>query len=192
MISNIKITGNKTLYKDKFTLSKISYEYDKPDGSHREQTRDIYDRGNAAAVLLYNRENRTVILNKQFRLPAYINGDASGFLIECCAGKMEGDSPAACARREALEETGYKIFDVQQVMQAYMSPGSVTELIYFFIAPYNATMKVNEGGGAKGEEENIDVLEVPIDEAMQMIQNGEIKDAKTIMLLQYAILQNIL
>lgn len=192
MISNIKITGKKILYKNKLTLSKITYEYDKPNGRHKTQVREVFDRGNAAATLLYNREKRTILFNKQFRMPSYINGNASGCLVECCAGKLDEDeSPVDCARREVLEETGYKINDVQQVMQAYMSPGSITELIYFFTAPYNASMKMSEGGGAAGEEENIDVLEINIDDAIQMIDKGEIQDAKTIMLLQYAVLKNV-
>jgi len=156
------------------------------------QSREAYDRGNGATILLYNKEQKTVILTRQFRLPTFVNGNESGMMIEACAGLLDKDNAEDCIRRETEEETGYKITDVRKIFEAYMSPGSVTEILYFFIAEYAKEMKVSEGGGLEQEEENIEVLELPIKEAMQMVDNGEIKDAKTIMLLQYIKLQHIL
>ena len=192
MIEKAKILQTGIISNEKYVLKKITYEYYKPDGSRHEQTREVYEPGNAAVILLYNKEKKTVILTKQFRLPSFINGNNSGILIEACAGKLEKESPGDAIIRETEEETGYKINDVQQIFKAYMSPGAVTELLYFFIAEYNESMKVNEGGGANGEEENIDVIELNIEQAVQMIKSGEIKDGKTIMLLQYIRLDNVL
>lgn len=192
MIDKIKIINTDILSDDKYVLKKITYEYYKDDGKRYEKSSEVYHRGNAAVVLLYNKEQKTIILTKQFRLPSFLNGNKSGMLIEACAGMLDKDSPEDCARREVKEETGYKISDVQKVFEAYMSPGSVTELLYFFIAAYDKSMKVSEGGGVEDEEENIEVLEINIDKAMEMISKGEIRDAKTIMLLQYVKLNNIL
>ncbi|HVX26455.1 MAG TPA: NUDIX domain-containing protein, partial [Parafilimonas sp.] len=133
-----------------------------------------------------------VILTKQFRLPSYINGNENGMLIEACAGLLDKDNAEDCIKRETEEETGYKISEVKKIFEAYMSPGSVTEILYFFIAEYSKDMKVNEGGGVEHEEENIEVLELKFDDALKMIGTGEIKDAKTIMLLQYIRLNKIL
>lgn len=185
MIDQIKITNTEILSNNWYTLRKITYEYQKKDGSIQTQSREAYDRGNGATILLYNTQQHTVILTRQFRLPTYVNGNASGMLIEACAGLLDKDNPEDCIRRETEEETGYKIKDVQKVFEAYMSPGSVTEILYFFIAEYEKSMKVNEGGGLAHEEENIEVLEYTLDQAMNMITTGEIKDGKTIMLLQY-------
>ena len=154
--------------------------------------REAYDRGNGAVILLYNKETKTVILTRQFRLPTYINGNADGMLIEACAGLLDKDNAEDCIKRETEEETGYKISEVKKVFEAYMSPGSVTEILYFFIAEYSKDMKVNDGGGLEHEQENIEVLELKFDDAMMMIETGEIKDAKTIMLLQYLRLHAIL
>jgi GDP-mannose pyrophosphatase NudK len=192
MINKVKILQTDILSDEDYLLKKITYEYYKPDGSRHEQKREVYDRGNAAAILLYNKEKKTVILTKQFRLPAFINGTNPGILMEVCAGMLDNENPEDGIIRETEEETGYKISDVQKIFEAYMSPGGLTELLYFFIAEYNESMKVNEGGGAKGEEENIDVMELNIEQAMQMIRSGEIKDGKTIMLLQHTRLYNIL
>jgi nudix-type nucleoside diphosphatase (YffH/AdpP family) len=192
MIDNIKILETKILSNNWYTLKKVTYEYTKPDGSKLTQTREAYDRGNGATILLYHKEQKKVILTKQFRLPSYINGNASGMLIEACAGLLDQDNPEDCIRRETEEETGYKITEVRKVFEAYMSPGSVTEILYFFIAEYSKEMKVTDGGGVAQEEENIEVLELDFSEAMNMIDNGQIKDAKTIMLLQYLKLNNII
>ena len=148
--------------------------------------------GNATTVLLYNSQQKTVILTKQFRLPSFINGNKTGILIETCAGKIDNESPEDGIKREIEEETGYRIPVVQKVFEAYSSPGTVTEIIYFFIAGYNASMKVSDGGGLKEEKEEIEVMEIPFEEAMQMIDTGEIKDAKTIMLLLYAKVHDLL
>lgn len=192
MIDNVKITNTEILSDNWYVLKKITYEYSKKDGSMLSQTRESYDRGNGAVILLYNTEQKTVILTRQFRLPTFINGNETGMLIEACAGLLDKDNPEDCIRRETEEETGYRITEVRKIFEAYMSPGSVTEILHFFIAGYAQEMKVNEGGGLEEEEENIEVLEFDISEAMKMIDRGEIKDAKTIMLLQYVKLNNIL
>lgn len=192
MIQNVKITRTEILSDNWYTLRKITYEFQKKDGSIHTQSREAYDRGNGATILLYNKHQQSIILTRQFRLPTFVNGNASGMLIEACAGLLEQDNPEDCIRRETEEETGYKITDARKIFEAYMSPGSVTEIVHFFIAEYAKSMKVNEGGGLAREEENIEVLELGIDKAMHMIATGEIKDAKTIMLLQYVKLHHIL
>jgi GDP-mannose pyrophosphatase NudK len=192
MIDNVKIIKTEILSDNWYTLKKITYEYLKNNGTKQTQTREAYDRGNGATILLFNKEQRTVILTKQFRLPTFINGNTSGMLIEACAGLLDQDNPEDCIRRETEEETGYKIKDVRKIFEAYMSPGSVTEILYFFIAEYSSSMKISAGGGIEKEEENIEVLELNFDEAINMLKSGEIKDAKTIMLLQYIKLNNLL
>ena len=189
--NKIKIIETKLLSDNWYTLRKITYDYLKNDGSWQTQSREVYDRGNGATILLYNKEYKTVILTRQFRIPSFINGNPSGMLIETCAGLLDTDNAEDCIRRETEEETGYKISEVRKIFEAYMSPGSVTEILYFFIAAYSKSMKVNNGGGIEHEQEDIEVLEFNIDEAVQMIDNGEIKDGKTIMLLQYVKLRNI-
>ena len=192
MITDVNILETEVLSKNWYTLKKITYEYTTTDGTRRKQTREAYDRGNGAAILLYNTAAKTVILTRQFRLPSFINGNANGMLIEACAGLLDKDNPEDCIRRETEEETGYKISDVRKIYEAYMSPGSVTEILYFFVAAYTSAMKVSEGGGLEHEQENIEVLELGSDKALQMIEQGQIKDAKTIMLLQYAKLNNLI
>lgn len=192
MIKDIIITNTEILSNNWYTLKKVTYQYTKKDGTLLTQSREAYDRGNGATILLYNKEQQTVILTRQFRVPTYINGNTSGMLIEACAGLLDKDNPEECIRRETEEETGYKIKAVRKIFEAYMSPGSVTEMLHFFIAEYTASMKVNEGGGVEQEEENIEVLEMDFNMAMTMIETGEIKDGKTIMLLQYLKLQAIL
>lgn len=191
MINNVKILRSELLSDDKYILKKITYEYVKEDGSRHEKVNEVYDRGNAAAILLYNKEQNTVILTKQFRLPSFINGNQSGMLVEACAGMLDGDSPEDCAKREAEEETGYKVSEVKKIFDAYMSPGSITEIIHFFIGNYTKDMKVNEGGGVEDEEENIDVMEIGFQEAVDMMEAGKILDAKTIILLQYVKLHEL-
>lgn len=192
MIKEIKILETEILSDNWYTLRKITYEYSKKNGSKVTQSREAYDRGNGATILLYNKKQKTVILTKQFRLPTFVNGNTSGMLIEACAGLLDKDNAEDCIRRETEEETGYKVTDVRKIFEAYMSPGSVTEILHFFIAEYSKDMKVTEGGGLEHEEENIEVMEILIDEAMNMITHGEIKDGKTIMLLQYIRLYDIL
>lgn len=192
MITNVKVLRTEILSDNWYILKKLTYEYTKKDGSVQTQTREAYDRGNGATILLYNKAQNTVILTRQFRLPTYINGNSDGMLIEACAGLLDKDNPEDCIRRETEEETGYKIKDVRKVFEAYMSPGSVTEILYFFVAEYSKEMKVADGGGVEHEEENIEVMEIGIDQAMTMVQTGEIKDGKTIMLLQYVKLNKLL
>jgi len=192
MIDNIKILDSKILSDNWYIFKKITYEYTKKDGTKLTQSREAYDRGNGATILLYNKEQKTVILTRQFRLPTFVNGNENGMLIEACAGLLDKDNAEDCIRRETEEETGYKIIDVRKIFEAYMSPGSVTEILHFFIAEYAKEMKVSDGGGVEYEEENIEVLELDIAQAVKMIDNGEIKDGKTIMLLQYIKLNNIL
>jgi len=183
--SEVKIVHTEILSDNWYTLRKITYEYLNKDGMLQTATREAYDRGNGAAILLYNTEFNKVILTRQFRLPTFINGNDSGMLIESCAGLLDNENPEECIKRETEEETGYRVNGVQKIFEAYMSPGSVTEIIYFFIAEYSRQMKVGNGGGIKEEGELIEVLELDMKEAFEMMGSGEIKDAKTIMLLQY-------
>nr|WP_299343007.1 GDP-mannose pyrophosphatase NudK [Allomuricauda sp.] len=169
-----------------YSLNKVTFEYQKEDGSWETQVREAYDRGNGAAILLYNLERKTVVLTRQFRMPTYLNGNEDGMMIEVCAGLLEKGNAEETIKMEVEEETGYHINSVKKVFESYMSPGSVTEILYFFIGEYTDDMKVGEGGGVEDESENIEVLEMPFDEALQLMEKGEIKDAKTIMLLQYA------
>ena len=191
MNEKVKIISTEILSHNWYVLKKITYEYFR-NGKWQKQVREAYDRGNGATILLYNKENKTAILTRQFRLPSFINGNADGMLIEACAGLLDQDDPENCIKRETEEETGYRIKDVRKIFEAYMSPGSVTEILYFFVAEYSSSMKVHEGGGMEHEQENIEVLEIKFHDAMQMISTGEIKDAKTIMLLQYAKLNKLL
>jgi nudix-type nucleoside diphosphatase (YffH/AdpP family) len=190
--NKFKIQKTEILSDNWYTLKKVTYDYLKKDGSWQTQSREAYDRGNGATILLYNTDFKTVILTRQFRLPSFINGNGSGLLIESCAGLLDEDNPEDCIRRETEEETGYKISTIKKIFEAYMSPGSVTEILYFFIAEYSSNMKVNEGGGVVPEQEDIEVLEIKFDKAFHMIETGEIRDGKTIMLLQHLRLENIL
>jgi nudix-type nucleoside diphosphatase (YffH/AdpP family) len=192
MNDRIKIRDTEILADDWFVLRKVTFDYMKKDGSWQTQSREAYDRGNGATILLYNQLSSTVILTRQFRLPSYINGNETGMLIEACAGLLDKDNAEECIKREVEEETGYKISDVRKIFEAYMSPGSVTEILYFFVAAYTKQMKLNEGGGLEADEEDIEVLEIPFSEAIAMMDNNQIKDGKTIMLLQYAKLHNLL
>lgn len=183
---NIRNIQKELLSNNWYTLNKVTFEYQREDGTWETQTREAYDRGNGAVILLYNAKKGTVVLTRQFRMPTYLNGNADGMMIEACAGLLEKGNAEQTIKKEVEEETGYKIDKVKKVFEAYMSPGSVTEILYFFIGEYEASMKVSEGGGAEDETENIEVLEIRFDEAFEMVKTGEIKDAKTIMLLQYA------
>jgi nudix-type nucleoside diphosphatase (YffH/AdpP family) len=191
-MNNVKIISKEILSDNWYTLRKITYEYLKNNGHWQTQSREAYDRGNGAAILLYNKAQQTVILTKQFRMATFINGNESGMMIEACAGLLDKDNAEDCIKRETEEETGYKITDVKKIFEAYMSPGSVTEILYFFIAEYSKDMKVTDGGGIEQEQEDIEVLEIQFSTALNMMQHGEINDAKTIMLLQYIQLNGIL
>ena len=188
----IKISSIEVLSNNWYVLRKVKFEYRLNDGTWQEQSREVYDRGNGATILLYNTKKKTVILTNQFRMPTYLNGNESGMLIEACAGLLDKDNAEECIRRETEEETGYKVTNVQKIFETYMSPGSVTEILHFFIAEYTDDMKTSEGGGLKDDQENIDVLELPFDHALNMMNNGGIRDAKTIMLLQYMKLHNLI
>lgn len=191
-MSTHKIIKSEVLSDNWYTLKKITYETIEADGSVTVQNRESYDRGNGATILLCNKKQKTVILTRQFRIPTYVNGNETGYLIESCGGLLDKDNPEECIKRETEEETGYKISDVKRIFEVYMSPGSVTELIYFFVAEYSKEMKVSDGGGVEDESENIEVLEIPFQQALEMINTGEIKDGKTIMLLQYAQINQLL
>lgn len=182
----INITRNELLSDNHYILRRYTLEYAKGDEVPEEQRREVYDRGNGATVLLYNKEQKTVVLIRQFRLPTYLNGNSSGMMIEACAGLIDEADPAATVIREAREETGYHIGKVTKAFATYMSPGSVTEILHCFVAEYTKEMKLSEGGGLAEEHENIDIIEMPFDEALDMVRTGEICDAKTVMLLQYA------
>ncbi|WP_244311281.1 NUDIX domain-containing protein [Mucilaginibacter metallidurans] len=147
-MSQIKILNTDILSDNWYVLKKVTYEVTGKDGNTAVQSREAYDRGNGATILLYNKAQSSVILTRQFRLPTYINGNPDGMLIECCAGLLDKDNPEDCIRKETEEETGYKITDVKKVFEAYMSPGSVTEILYFFVAEYAKEMKVSDGGGS--------------------------------------------
>lgn len=192
MTSKIRNIEKKVLSDNWYTLNKYSYDYQKPTGEWERQEREAYDRGNGSTILLYNAAKQSVILTRQFRLPTFVNGNPDGMLIEACAGLLEEHNAVDCIKKEAEEETGYKIDKVEKIFEAYMSPGSVTEILYFFVAEYSDAMKVSEGGGLEHEQEDIEVLELSFDDAFSMIASGEIKDAKTIMLLQYAKINELL
>jgi nudix-type nucleoside diphosphatase (YffH/AdpP family) len=189
---NVKILKTEILSDNWYTLRKVTFTRKLKDGSWQQQSREAYDRGNGATILLYNKLQKTVILTQQFRLPTFVNGNPGGMLIEACAGLLDKENAEDCIKRETEEETGYKISDVRKVFELYMSPGSVTEILYFFVAEYSKDMKVNEGGGAEHEQENIEVLELPYEKALAMVESGEIRDAKTVILLQYLELKSLL
>ncbi len=175
------------------TLNRIDYDYQFNDGSWKRLSRESYDRGNGTSILLYNKEKGTVILTKQFRMPAYANDVNDGMSIEVCAGAIDkNESPEVCIIREVEEEVGFKIYEVTKVLESYMSPGAVTEKMYSFIAEITDDMKVNDGGGVESENEEIEVIEISFQKAIKMMLNGEIKDAKTIMLLQYVQINDLL
>lgn len=188
----IKILKTETLSDNWYVLNKVTYEYQKKNGEWETHAREAYDRGNGATILLYNKAKRTVILTRQFRMPTYVNGNSSGMLIEACAGLLDLRDALNCIKKETEEETGYRVKDVQKIFESYMSPGSVTEILHFFVGEYDENMKVNSGGGIADEQEYIEVIELNFDDACNMIQTGEIKDGKTIMLLQYAKIHQLL
>ncbi len=183
----VRVIQSQVLSDDWYLLKKTTFDFRRADGSWQRQQRETYDRGNGATLLLYQLALRRVILVRQFRFPAYVNGH-DGMLVEAPAGLLDQASPEERIRAEAEEETGYRVGAVRKVFEAFMSPGSVTEKLYFFVAEYDSTSKVSAGGGIESEGEDIEVLEIPFEEALAMIRRGEIADGKTIMLLQYAAL----
>lgn len=187
---NIRNLREELLSDNWYILKKYTFELQRSDGVWQTQSREAYDRGNGAAILLYNKAKGTVVLTRQFRLPVYINGH-DGLLIEAAAGLLDDASPEARIIAEAEEETGFHVTAVEKVFEAYMSPGSVTEKLYFFIAEYTDDDRSGTGGGLADEGEDIQVLEWPFEKALAAIRNGEIQDAKTIMLIQHLALQAI-
>lgn len=192
MEQHINIQKKETLSKEKYLLEKVTFSYTKKDGQEVTKTNEVYHPGNAVTVLLYNKQNRKVILIQQFRLPSYLNGNETGMLIEACAGKTDNEQPEVAIKREIKEEAGYEMNKVEKIFEAYMTPGAVSEKLFFYTAMYDENMKVSEGGGLEEEQEHLNVLELNFDDALQMIRTGEIQDAKTIMLLQYASINKLL
>lgn len=188
----VKIIGIKNLSKVHYKLDKVDFEFQTNNGSWQTQSRECYDRGDGAAILLYNPTKKTVILTKQFRMPSYLNGNATGMMIEVCAGLLDENNPEACIIKEVEEETGFKISHPKKVLELYSTPGAVTEKIYYFIAEYNDGMKISAGGGLEEEHEEIEVLEINYETALDMVSKGEINDAKTVVLLQYAKLNGLI
>ncbi|WP_217907346.1 NUDIX domain-containing protein [Massilia sp. BJB1822] len=184
---HVRIREVQTLSDDWYLLRKTTFDYLRRDGSWQTMSRETYDRGHGAVILLYNLERRSVILVRQFRFPAYGHGEGhDGFLIEAPAGLLDQASPEARIKAEVEEETGYRVAEVRKVFEAFMSPGSVTERLYFFVAEYDPASRAGAGGGVHAEGEDIEVLELPLERAVEMMASGEIEDGKTIMLLQYA------
>ena len=184
----VRIQQVQTLSHDWYLLQKTTFDYLRRDGQWQTQTRETYDRGDGATILLYNKKQRTVILIRQFRFPTYRDGH-DGFLIESAAGLLEQASAEQRIRAEVEEETGYQVGQVHKVFEAFMSPGSVTERLHFFVAEYDPASRIGDGGGLAHEGEDIEVLELPLAQAMRMVADGRICDGKTIMLLQHAQLQ---
>ncbi len=191
MQDRIRIQQVETLSDNWYVLKKTTFDYLRKDGSWQRQSRETYDRGNGATILLYNCERRTVLLTRQFRFPAYAN-QHSGMLIEACAGLLDENDPETCIRRETEEETGYRVKGIHKVFEAFMSPGSVTERLFFYVAEYHPDHKINNGGGLASDGEDIDIVELDFDVALSMIQSGEIMDGKTIMLLQHVKIARLL
>ena len=183
----VRVKEVRTLSDNHYVLRTTTFEYRRANGEWQTQHRETYDRGNGATLLPYNRAQGTVVLVRQFRYPAYVNG-YDDLMIEAAAGLLDNESPEKRIRAEAEEETGYRLGEIKKVFEAFMSPGSVTEKLHFFVAEYEPRMKVGHGGGIADEGEDIEVLELPIAHALAMIADGRIADAKTIMLLQYAAL----
>lgn len=175
-----------------YHLSRYTFDLRLPDGSWQRQMREAYDRGNGATILLYNRARGTVVLTRQFRLPAFLNGVDDGQVIETAAGLLDDDSPAEAIRREVEEETGYRIGEAEEIFDVFMSPGSLTERIHFFMAEYDPSNRPSNGGGVASETENIEVLELDFERALAMVASGEIRDAKTILLLYHARIRGVL
>ena len=188
----VRIERAETLSDNWGRLTKYSIAYRRSDGVTEQQSREVYDRGNGAAILLYNKQRRTIILTRQFRLPALLNGDPDGMLLEVPAGLLDADDPVTAIRREAEEETGYRIEHVEEVLASIMSPGSVTERLHLFVGEYTAADRVSAGGGHASEGEDIEVIEVTLDQALAMIERREIVDAKTIMLVYHAKLKALI
>src|SRR3981081_951413 len=184
--NRVRIIEERLLSEDWYVLKKTTFEYRCRDGRWQKQSRETYDRGNGAVLLLFNVEHSTVVLIRQFRFPTFVNGCNDGLVVEACAGLLDGEDPQTCIRREAEEETGFRVRSPRKILEAYMSPGSVTEKLHFFVAEYESQDRVSAGGGDASEGEDIEVIEIRLADALQMIAIGAIQDGKTIMLLQHA------
>ena len=182
----VRVHGYQVLADDWYVLRKYRFDYRRADGSWQELTREAYDRGNGAAILLYDRARRSVFLTRQFRLPAFVNGHPDGMLLEAPAGLLDAEAPADAIRREVEEETGFRLGRVEEVLAAYMSPGSVTERLHFFVAEVALADRMAPGGGDASEGEDIEVVELPFTESLAAIAQGRIVDGKTILLLYHA------
>jgi nudix-type nucleoside diphosphatase (YffH/AdpP family) len=187
-MNRIRNTAREILSDAWYTLYRYRFEYLRSDGRWDPQTREVYDRGNGAAVLLYDPERETVLLTRQFRMPTYVNGNPDGLLTEACAGLLDGTDPEEDILREILEETGYRVPRVEKVCEAYSSPGAVTELLHYYMAAYAPAMKTHPGGGKEEESEDIELLEYSYQQVLGQLKAGEIRDAKTLILLQHAAL----
>lgn len=185
--NRIRIKATRLLSDNWYILRTTTFDWLRANGEWQTQHRETYDRGNGVALLLYNTERRTVVLTRQFRYPAYVNGH-DDLMIEAAAGLLDDELPEARIRAEVEEETGYRLTEIRKVFEVFMSPGAVTEKLYLFVGEYRDDMKIGSGGGLHAEGEDIEVLELPFDEALAMANDGRIVDAKTIMLLQYAAL----
>jgi len=184
--NRVKINTVVHLSNDHYKLDKVNFDYFTKSGEWQNQNRECYDRGDGAAILLYNSVKKTVILTKQFRMPAYLNDHSSGEIIEVCAGLLDKNDPLTCIKNEAIEETGYQVEKPIKVFELFSTPGAVTEKIHYFIGEYSDKTQVGEGGGLQEESEEIEVMELDFNTALDMINTGEISDAKTVILLQYA------
>jgi nudix-type nucleoside diphosphatase (YffH/AdpP family) len=191
MVKKVNIISTDTLSDNFFPLKKVVFEVEKSNGDKEEQTREVYHSRNGVTVLLYNKDKKTVVLTQQFRIASYLNKNASGLLIESCAGLQDDDTADDAIMREIEEETGYKVDNVKKIFELYSTPGAVTEKLHYFIAEYSEDQKISEGGGLDEEGEEIEVLEMPFKEAYLKIETGEIRDAKTVILLQYAKANNL-
>lgn len=183
MSFNVTVIKDKILSDNYFVLRNITYDLTRKNGEVIRHKREVYDRGNGATILLYNPEKKSVVMIRQFRVATWVNGNKDGRLIETCAGLLDDDEPEACVRKEAIEETGYQVGEVRKLFELYMSPGGVTEIVHFFIARYDDSSRASKGGGV--EDEDIEVLELPFATALAMVKNGEIRDGKSVILLQY-------
>lgn len=188
----IKNIEKKLLSDNYYILNRVNFDYLMPNGKWVNQMREVYDRGDGAGILLYNKKKKTVILTKQFRMPTFMNDNKGGLLVEIAAGMLDKDNPEACIIRETEEEVGYRLKEVRKVYEAYSSPGVMTEKMHFFVGEYTDDMKVNEGGGLDSEHEDIEVLELPFEKAIEMLNSGQIEDTRTIVLLQYAQIHKLL
>ncbi len=188
---DVRITGVEVTSDGWHVLRRTTFTYRRRDGRQVMEERETYDRGNGATILVYDPFRRTVLLTRQFRLPAYVNGHHDGMLIETAAGLLDDDAPEVAIRREASEELGVTLGELQHVFDLYMSPGSVTESVHFYAAPYSPSDRATPGGGLQEEGEDIEVLEIPFDEALAMTSKGRIVDGKTVILLHWAAMTHL-